>query len=145
MTTKFFAIFIASFALLSLAVSFVAGASGKIAPPKFNAGNTPALLPSATQPATGPTKPKSSSPSTQIFEPSSEQASFTDTVKFLRELDGEPEVVFQKFGQFTIPANDTIKERLIESQKTKLPVTVTYNEVSRKVIKVGPVEKPTAQ
>lgn len=86
--------------------------------------------------------PKKSQFSTEVYEKEDHQSKFTDVVKVIREMDGGTEVVFAKFGTYTAPSDGTAMERLQESQKSKLPVPIVFNEDSRKILKVGAPQKP---
>lgn len=83
---------------------------------------------------------KSESPSTlstEIYEKESSQEEMTDTVKILREMDGRSEVLFVKrAGVFTAPDDGLSMEKLIESQKSKSAVHVTFDGDSQKIHKV---------
>lgn len=121
------------FALMSLWVTSVTWASGKSYPAKID-------QPKAATPA--PDAPKKSQYNANIYEKEGSESQFGDVVKVIREIDGNMEVVFTKFGTYTAPTDGTAMERLQESMKAKIPVMVTFNEDSRKIMKVGPPQKP---
>lgn len=108
-------------------------ASGKSYPAKID-------QPKAATPA--PEAPKKSQFNANIYEKEGSESQFGDVVKVIREIDGNTEVVFTKFGTYTAPTDGTAMERLQESLKGKIPVMVTFNEDSRKILKVGPPQKP---
>lgn len=95
--------------------------------------------PKASPTAKPPAKPVAEKPafSTEIYEKESTLASFADTVKVIREIDGRSEVIFMKRGgPFTAPEDGAAMEKLINSQKDKSPVQVTYDEESQKITRV---------
>lgn len=108
-------------------------ASGKSYPAKTD-------QPKVATPA--PEAPKKSQFNANIYEKEGSESQFGDVVKVIREIDGNTEVVFTKFGTYTAPTDGTAMERLQESLKGKIPVMVTFNEDSRKILKVGPPQKP---
>lgn len=85
---------------------------------------------------------KSQYSNVQVYEKEDHQGKFSDVVKVIREMDGGTEVVFSKFGTYYAPTDGTAMERLQESLKSKLPVNVTFNEDSRKLLKVSAPQKP---
>lgn len=85
---------------------------------------------------------KKSKYNTEVYEKEDRQAKLQDIVKVIREMDTGTEVVFTKVGTYSAPSDDTAMERLQESQKSKLPVTFTFNEDSRKILKVMAPQKP---
>ncbi len=97
--------------------------------------------------ASAETETKKSKYNTEVYEKEDRQSKISDIVKVIREIDGGTEVVFSKVGTYTAPTDEAAMERLQESLKSKLPVSVTFNEDSRKILKVGapqkPPEKPT--
>ena len=86
---------------------------------------------------------KKSKYNSDVYIKEDHQSKFSDVVKAIREIDGGIEVVFAKVGTYIAPTDETAMERLQESQKSKLPVSVTFNEDSRKILKVAAPQKPT--
>lgn len=86
---------------------------------------------------------KSQYSNVQVYEKEDHQSKFSDVVKVIREMDGGTEIVFSKFGTYYAPTDGSAMERLVESQKSKLPVNVVFNEDSRKLLKVSAPQKPT--
>lgn len=84
--------------------------------------------------------PKPTPLNANIYLASENKGRFSDTVKEVRDLESGVEVVFLKFGVYPAPEDGVMMERLLESRKLKAPVTVEFNEDSRKILKVG---KPT--
>ncbi|MBX3019483.1 MAG: hypothetical protein KF767_16470 [Bdellovibrionaceae bacterium] len=115
-----------------LVLGFFAGAESYRQPTK----PAPAQSPS---PATkSPDKPKSQY-NTNVFEKDDENIRFSDTVKLVRELDGNTEVLFmQRGGIYQAPSDQTALARLIESQRGKTSVNVIVNEASQKIMSVLP-------
>lgn len=85
---------------------------------------------------------KKSKYNSEVYEKEEHQGKFSDIVKVIREMDGGTEIVFTKLGTYTAPSDESQLERLQESLKSKLPVAVTFNEDSRKILKVGAPQKP---
>lgn len=88
-----------------------------------------------------PSAPKADAPQSQfntnIYEPADENVKFTDTVKLVRELDGNSEVLFMKKGGiYQSPNDSTAQSKLVESQTSKTPVTVIVNEETKKIMNV---------
>lgn len=101
----------------------------------------PAASPSAKAPAKPSATPKSQF-NTNVFEKEDENIRFGDTVKLVRELDGNTEVLFmQRGGIYQAPNDQTALARLIESQRNKTPVNVVVNEASQKIMSVMPAPR----
>lgn len=72
-----------------------------------------------------------------MFSFASEQVSFTDSVKIVRDLDGSMEIFFVKrAGVFTGPDDGAALEKLIMSQKSGAAVQVSVDEKTSKILRV---------
>lgn len=108
---------------------------------------TPAAVPaaSAAVPAAAATPPKSQF-NTQIYEPSPDQpASFTDTVKIVREVQDEIQVFFQsKAGLYTLemkgPNSGKYSQLLVKSMKKKTALKIEADDHNRRIQRVSDSE-----
>ncbi len=94
-----------------------------------------------------PSKPPAQSKSsfnTQVYEKDSSQKSFSATVKFVREMRGSWEVLFEgKAGIYAV--EDSQQSLLVESQKSKTPVSVKVDEETMRVVSVqAPLQKASS-
>lgn len=91
-----------------------------------------------------PAKPKTTTPApnaspksaynTKIYENTEDSRSFTDTVKLVRDMDGNAEVLFMKQGGvYQAPTDSTAMSKLVESQINKSAVRVTVDVDSRRI------------
>lgn len=104
----------------------------------FGQATKPAPTNSPTAAAKSAEKPKSQY-NTNVFEKEDENIRFSDTVKLVRELDGNTEVLFmQRGGIYQAPADQTALARLVDSQRTKSSVNVIVHEASQKIMSVLP-------
>jgi hypothetical protein len=125
---KFLLVFGLSTLILAPWLGKAAGADG-VKPSSKPAGSA-----SSSATATTTSKPNLNA---NIYEKQAAVSNFTDVVKFIRELDGQPEVVFGKFGTYTAPDDGAAIEKLNKSLKKKLPVDIVFDEVTLKILKVN--------
>lgn len=103
-------------------------------------------LPSAKPQAPSANAPKKSILNANIYEKPDDKVRFTDTVRLVRELDGNSEVLFvNKKGIFQAPSDGNAMVKLMESQNHKSPVTVVVDEDSQKILSVLSAAKPAGQ
>lgn len=115
--------------VVGLGLSFVHRVGAEAPPPK-SATSKPAA------PKASPT-PAQSRFNTNIYEAQDDRVQFTDTVKLVRELDGNTEILFVKRGGvFQAPSDSSALARLIESQRSKSAVTVSVDDHSQKIMSV---------
>lgn len=91
------------------------------------------------EPAGKPASKPASKPnlSTQIYEEDSQQETFTDVVRFVRDGDGYTEIIFTKRAGFYIaPSDESSLEKLQASHSKKTPVQVTVDDKTSRILKV---------
>lgn len=91
--------------------------------------------------AGGSKTPPKSKFNTQIYEQESDNKTFTDTVKTVREAAGQTQVFFNsQSGVFYLDTgldSGRAQNSLATSQKKKTPVSVTVDMSSRQILKVS--------